>query len=261
MLRTDLLPDRTRRVFELLRDEPALKGFTLVGGSALALQIGHRVSEDLDFNLFGDLLPLARLAALLEAFDSRGMKVESLITDAERSAFRINHGDRMDRHIQDFTVNGSRITFHARKAPERPGKQIEYLKGAERCAHSSVQGFDILGLEGLFAMKTLVLADRAKSRDIFDLMILTRDFGHSMVDMLRIVAEYAPVNDRDPERYKSVLTGLTPLDRNDEGFESIGLHVDVQGLHAYFSEKVDEYEIEVAKQVALERMRGDTSGQ
>ena len=258
MLRTDLLPVRTRRVFELLRDEPALKGFTLVGGSALALQIGHRVSEDLAFNLFGDFLPLARLAALLDALESKGLKVESLITDTERSSFRINHGGRMEKHIQDFTVGGSRITFHARKAPERPRKQIDYLKRAERSALGTVQGFDILGLDGLFAMKTLVLADRAKSRDVFDLMILMRDFGYSMFDMFRIVGAYAQVNDRDPERYKSVLTGLSPLDKNDEGFESIGLDVNVQSLYAYFSNKVDDYEIGLARRVALQRPRGKT---
>ena len=43
------LPLATRRVFEKLAEQSFMQSYILVGGSALALQIKHRLSEDLDF--------------------------------------------------------------------------------------------------------------------------------------------------------------------------------------------------------------------
>jgi len=43
--------------FSTLSCAPELKGFTLIGGTALALQIKHRVSLDFDFARFGGTLP------------------------------------------------------------------------------------------------------------------------------------------------------------------------------------------------------------
>jgi len=43
------IPKTTRALFELLNNEIKSQKFYLAGGSGLALQIGHRISEDLDF--------------------------------------------------------------------------------------------------------------------------------------------------------------------------------------------------------------------
>ena len=59
----DFLPERTRRLFHRLSDEPLLEGLVLVGGSALALQIGHRISEDLDFACLDQKLPARHIDA------------------------------------------------------------------------------------------------------------------------------------------------------------------------------------------------------
>src|SRR5438270_13638956 len=44
-----LLPAETEKVWNFLKDQTALAGFVLADGSALALIIRHRISEDLDF--------------------------------------------------------------------------------------------------------------------------------------------------------------------------------------------------------------------
>ena len=41
--------DNIERILPVLSGAECLKGWTLVGGTALAIQIGHRESEDLDF--------------------------------------------------------------------------------------------------------------------------------------------------------------------------------------------------------------------
>ena len=48
MATNKLRPD-TAGVWAALEGHPLLKGFILIGGTALTLRIGHRVSEDLGF--------------------------------------------------------------------------------------------------------------------------------------------------------------------------------------------------------------------
>ena len=48
-LHIEILPDEQKELFELLSRQEWLKSFYLVGGTALALQLGHRTSLDFDF--------------------------------------------------------------------------------------------------------------------------------------------------------------------------------------------------------------------
>lgn len=45
----EILPEDTKQTFSLLSNSSLIKSFYLAGGTALALQIGHRISQDLDF--------------------------------------------------------------------------------------------------------------------------------------------------------------------------------------------------------------------
>ena len=48
-LLTEYLPENTKAVFDYFNREPLLTDFTLIGGTVISLQAGHRISEDLDF--------------------------------------------------------------------------------------------------------------------------------------------------------------------------------------------------------------------
>jgi len=50
------LSKHTEVVFEQISKMECVKNYTLIGGTALALQIGHRLSEDLDFRICKKLL-------------------------------------------------------------------------------------------------------------------------------------------------------------------------------------------------------------
>ena len=52
MLQTQTIAPATLQLLRLLMQDPELRSFRLVGGTALALQLGHRISVDLD--LFTD---------------------------------------------------------------------------------------------------------------------------------------------------------------------------------------------------------------
>ena len=48
MLFYQAVPENLLKILNLLMREDKLSDFTLVGGTALALQIGHRISVDID---------------------------------------------------------------------------------------------------------------------------------------------------------------------------------------------------------------------
>ena len=247
-LMLEFMPEATQKNFARLKDDPRLAGFTLVGGTALALQIGHRISEDLDFNIFGQKLPIRAIDALLDELAAGGATIESLITSEQKLGFKINTSENLDHYIQDYLIDGAKVTFHSRNESDRPKAQIDFLKSATRVGVSK-GGFDVLGIDGLLVMKSIVVYDRVKSRDIYDLMVLTRDHGYTLDDIFAAIEAYQPIRNNDPEHFKSVVTGLIPLDKNDEGFSSIHLNVKMDEIYKYFKKLINDYEIRVVQQL------------
>ena len=150
--------------------------------------------------------------------------------------------------IQDDLIDGAKVTFHSRNESDRPKAQIEYLKTAPKVTVSE-GGFDVLSVEGLLVMKSLVLYDRVKSRDLYDLMVLTRDHGYRLDDIFLAINSYQPIRNKDPEHFKSVVTGVIPLDKNDEGFASIQLNVKMADIYKYFKKLINDYEIRAVQQM------------
>ena len=246
-LKLELMPAATQKNFARLKDDARLAGFTLVGGTALALQIGHRISEDLDFNIFGQKLPIKAIDGLLDDLAAGGATIESLITSEQKLGFKINTSENLDHYIQDYLIDGAKVTFHSRNESDRPKAQIDFLKSTPKVAVSK-GGFDVLGIDGLFVMKSIVIYDRVKSRDIYDLMVLTRDHSYTLDGIFAAIDAYQPIRNKDPEHFKSVITGLIPLDKNDEGFSSIHLNVKMDEIYQYFKKLINGYEIRAVQQ-------------
>jgi hypothetical protein len=247
-LKLEFMPEATQKNFAKLKSDSRLAGFTLVGGTALALQIGHRISEDLDFNIFGQKLPINAIDGLLEELEAGGSTIESLITSEQKSRFKINTSENLDHHIQDYLIDGAKVTFHSRNEGDRPKAQIDFLKSAPKVVVSK-EGFDVLGIGGLLVMKSLVVYDRVKSRDIYDLMILTRDHGYTLDDIFAAIDAYQPIRHKDPEHFKSVVSGVIELDKEDEGFASIHLNVKMDEIYKYFKKMINDYEVRAVQQL------------
>ncbi len=143
MLKLDSLPDATRHLYDHLTTNDLLRDFTLIGGTALALQIGHRRSE------------------------------------------------------------------------------------------------------GLFVMKSYVIHQRVRSRDLYDLKTFMMR-GKNLGDILRAGSAADPAC--SPEYAKSVLVGDVPLDKEDEGFDSIGVTESMQDIYAFFKGAVNDYEQAIAEE-------------
>lgn len=235
MLKLKFMPERTRRVYQALANETLMQGFVLIGGTALSIQIGHRLSEDLDFWLPAAAMSKDRIDTLLTNLGTQGFHHEFATPAWKISQARINGIDLLAQS-RDHIIDRVKVTFFARDdVPYR------HFSGMKRITGKST--FDIAHADTLFNMKSWLISQRIRSRDLFDLMTLLQR-GRTLQGILDAGAQADPAYQR--EYAKEVLVGNVPLDKEDEGFDSIGLELTAQDIHRFFLAAVNAYEMEVA---------------
>ena len=94
----------------------------------------------------------------------------------------------------------------------------------------------------ILEMKAWLIQKRVKLRDLFDLMQRLIIRGDS-VESLFNSARDAEVAIYSEEFLKDALTGVVPLDADDEGFETIELKISLEDIYAFFRRVIDDYEI------------------
>lgn len=239
MLLLDFMPERTLRVFEALAKEPLMQGFVLIGGTALSIQTGHRLSEDLDFWYPAASMSKERVDAILFNLANAGFSHEFTTPAWRLTQARINGIDLLSQS-RDHTIDGVKVTFFARQdIPYRHFAGMEFIKDQAN--------FSIAASDTIFAMKSWLISQRVRSRDLYDLMLLMQR-GKSMQQLLDAGAQADPSFQR--EYAKEVLLGNVPLDADDEGFESINLDASIGDVYRYFLAAVNEYEVSVAYALA-----------
>lgn len=243
MLNLDALAPKTRPVYELLAQQRALENFVLVGGTAMALQMGHRLSEDLDFWLPAERISPYAIDRMMNELKAQGHAVVFATPPAAVSAFRINSGEDLRWYAQDWAIDGVKVQLfcpqdvaydHFRTYPRQAAKDL----GAS---------FDVATLNAIFAMKSYTIHRRTRSRDIVDLWHFLQQ-GKTLANILQTARLASPsVSD---EHAKAVLCGDVPLDAQDEGFALLAPGLNLQQVYADFAKAVDALEIERARQVA-----------
>ena len=150
----------------------------------------------------------------------------------------------LDR-ARDYVIDGVKVTFFVHGKNKA---QEDFYRVAEKISEANMH-FDILGIEGLKVAKTLVFADRIRSRDLYDLYILMREQNYTVDALFSMVKELGSID--DPEHYKAIMRGEIPLDSDDEGLEAIDLSAGPERLYEYFNQAIDEYEITRARDYFL----------
>ncbi len=240
-LHRNILRPEADALFEVLARSPEMKGLTLIGGTALSLQLGHRISLDFDFAQFGGILPGYTIDQLISRLKQEGHQAQMITSPAQISQFKINHGMNLLDRARDYVINGIKVTFFVHG---KNSYQEAFYRTAEKVREADMY-FDILGIEGLKIAKTLVLADRVRSRDLYDLYVLMRDQAYPLNTLFAVVKELGTVD--DPEHYKAILRGEIPLDEDDEGLEAVDLYAGCEQMYEYFNREIDEYETELAR--------------
>jgi predicted nucleotidyltransferase component of viral defense system len=131
-------------------EEPSFSKFVLVGGTALALQIGHRISIDID--LFGDQeLEEADILSVLSEFDTVKIIKKS-------------------KNIIICSVGGIKVDF-----VNYPYPFIDKV-----ICHENIR---LASTKDIAAMKLNAIAGRGSKKDFVDLYFLLKAF--SMEEMIR----------------------------------------------------------------------------
>lgn len=142
MLFLQTVEPATLALLKRLQSSPFLSGTRLVGETALALQIGHRTSVDLD--LFGSWSPQDRLQAAVETCGK---------------AVRQGGQGRM----QFYRVDGVKVDFVTYTAPWLDPPVVE-------------DGLRLAGLRDIAAMKLFAIANRGSRKDFVDVWFLLSRF-------------------------------------------------------------------------------------
>ena len=139
--------------------------FRLVGGTAMSYHLNHRISEDLDFCILGDL-PLEEIQNFIE------FCIEKFTID------NVDYIDPSEAVKNDFLVGGSNVEYYLQTWVVK-GVKIQFYDGSGHLAakdifdddvYSKIGNIKATSLDTIFKMKSLMFYKRAKSRDLFDMM-------------------------------------------------------------------------------------------
>lgn len=232
-----LRPD-TQALWDILKAEKALGGFVLIGGTALSMHLGHRISEDLDFAFDGPKLPRTRIDALRRRLDAQGWHFTpndpiTALQDFEDTGLDLH--DYQQNHIVGERV---KLTLVA------PEHEVRVQLRAAAPDHPRVAS-----LEEIFRLKCIASANRSKTRDWLDLYLLLRGGYFQPID-LRAPFETAGVIQKFDIAMQRLCSGRP--EAGDEGYDSLlDKPPSIQEMRDYFTSIRDPIEQEVARRAAL----------
>jgi predicted nucleotidyltransferase component of viral defense system len=144
MLHTEVLEPSTLDILRAISKANAFADFCLVGGTALALQFGHRLSEDLDF-----------FSATL--FDKELIKFE--LQDIGNW-----HTDSENKIGLRGKLNGIKTDFVTYRYP--------YIQPV-----TVIDGIRMLSLADISAMKLSAITNRGVKKDFYDVFFLLKQYS------------------------------------------------------------------------------------
>lgn len=155
MEQTKSLAPHTGKIFEAISRLECIKSFTLVGGTALSLQIEKRQSEDLDFMKWqqrkGEKCEV-NWPAIKKELETIGE-----IRDYEVTGF----------NFVSFNFEGVKLSFYAPPRKAIPSmKRIPYLNNLY-----------LADMESIGAMKMEAMLRRSKFRDYYDIYSILKEGG------------------------------------------------------------------------------------
>ena len=139
----EALNKETLDAFRLVANVPIVKKAYLAGGTALALHLGHRISEDLDF------------------FSQTDFE-EDILEEQMKAVEGFELGDKNWKTIKGF-IGSVKFSLFWYKYP--------LIEPTQTC-----EGIQILGLKDLAGMKVHAITGRGVRRDYIDLYFLRKLF-------------------------------------------------------------------------------------
>lgn len=188
----------------------SLRQTFLVGGTALALQLGHRISVDIDLFSETDFDTNEILSELRQDLELQ------VIMQKEKNSLIIN--SRKKNTNNEFV----KVDFVKYAYP-----LLKELKNED--------GIRLLSIEDIIPMKLSAIANRGAKKDFFDIYELMKTY--SLSDMLELFSRKYP----DIAHFH-ILKSLTYFDDAEEDFDPITLlNTDWEIVKQTIENKVNEY--------------------
>lgn len=179
--------EKTSVVLNAISNLDCIKPYTLVGGTALSLQLGTRESEDLDF-----------MSWRKNRNDKREVEWTKIKNELEKIG-TIEKIDLLDIDHVEFIVNGVKISFYANPNKSPVQEEIPFLNNVR-----------LADIKSIGAMKMEVMLRRSKFRDYYDIYSIMKT-GVDINEMISLALMYSG------HRLKS--KNLISLLTNSERFE------------------------------------------
>ena len=190
------LAPHTGKVFEIISQLECIKPYTLVGGTALSLQIEKRQSEDLDFMKWltkRNEKPEINWPSIKKELESIGT-----IKDYEVGGF----------DFVSFNFEGVKLSFYAAPRKEITSmKRIPYLNN-----------LFLADMESIGAMKMEAMLRRAKFRDYYDIYSILKE-GGDINKMIAAALEHSDHKLRTRGLLNMLTTGKNFI--KEKGFEEL----------------------------------------
>ena len=246
--RADRLRPDTRAVWDAFDWHPLLKGFVLIGGTALTLRIGHRVSEDLDLAYTARKLPKVQIAALVKHLAGMGVTMQLAQSPLDEEEF-FNSGLDLSDYQQNFTAyavgqgGGVKVSLVCYDPP-----MAEFIKG------QPTDALRVATVGEIFDTKAWVCSERSKTRDWLDIYTLIKHHGYSFDDLRTVfdrLNRLAAFNNAT-SRLRLATPGAA-----DEGYLSLMADApSLDEMRAFFNAGLDALETKLAKAAFVAKSLG-----
>ena len=151
------LTTNTEAIIEQIAQLECIKPYILCGGTALAMQIGHRLSEDLDFMMWR-----------ISKTEKPEVNWNAIERELKEKIGKIENFNMLDFDQVEFIVKGVKLSFFVSDNLSPVTAPTEYL-GNIRLAD----------IESIMAMKMEVMLRRMKFRDYYDIYCMLQE-GYSI---------------------------------------------------------------------------------
>lgn len=151
----------------------------LIGGTALAYHLSHRKSFDLDICFpFSEKLP--ELDFLENFNEVIALEFEQGIIDTA-----INEGGDITEVMKRYIIDGVKVDFVIN--PSSNIYESDILKEDNK---HILKHLRIASIDSIFKLKSLLLLDRNKIRDLYDMVYLMKECGYTGKDFIDMIMHY-----------------------------------------------------------------------
>lgn len=194
----------TLELLKRLSQEPFLKNCRLVGGTALALQYGHRSSIDLDF--FGN-------------YDIDGDEMLEIL-----SSYGFVMKQQNSKLIKVFSINGVKVDI------------VNYSRYPWLANPVEEDGLRLASPKDIAAMKIGAIEGRGSKKDFIDMYFLLQHF--SLEEILNFYAEKFP----NHSMYRALMSLTYFVDAENNDTPTMFVDFDWEHCKSFILNKVKEFE-------------------